>query len=170
MKYLIQTTLGSHYETINKYASDFSFIVSAIMTVITYLFGGVDKALTALLVFCVIDILTGVFLAFKRKSFTSKRLKNGLTAKFVYFIIIIVANVLDGIFFQEEAILRTFSIWFYILVEASSIIENSSNISPRLPIPQILIDRMAQIESKVGGTAKKNDDGKFESSDEKENT
>lgn len=169
MRYIIQDTLGSHYETMNKYVGEYSFIISAIMTGLTFLFGAVDKPLMGLLVFCVIDMATGILLAFKDKEFTSKRLRQGIISKFMYFIIIIVANVLDGVFFAESPVLRTFSIWFYIIVEGSSIIENSGNINPKLPIPQFLVDRMAQIKGRVGmQTAEKDENGKYMTTEESE--
>lgn len=139
------------------------------MTALVFLFGAVDQALIVLALFCTLDIVTGVIVGAKRGNFTSKKLKDGLLTKAVYFLIIILANGLDKLFFADNPVCRTFTVWFYVIVEASSIIENASKISKNFPIPQYLIDRMAEVEERVSPRAKKDKNGKFTKTEDQDN-
>jgi toxin secretion/phage lysis holin len=151
--------LTQHSETIAKYYSEFSIYFTVAMTGATYWLGGWDTALKCLLIIIVMDIVTGMIKGFFfEKQFSSRRLRKGFGTKVLYLMVILLANLLDMVFFPDNPILRTSAIWFYIYVEGSSIIENLGNMG--VPVPQFLVDRMEQINKKVGGRAKMKD-GKF---------
>lgn len=110
------------------------------MTWLTYMLGGWDDALK-ILFFCVIlDIASGIVKGFYYKDFTSRRLRMGFSTKIGYFIVIALANMLDGALPDSEPVLRTIAVWFYIYVEASSIIENMAQVG--VPVPKAIADRL----------------------------
>lgn len=158
--------MAKQTECIAKYFNEFSAYFTVAMTGVTWLLGGWDTALKVLLVFIVVDIGTGAVRGFvKDKNFSSRRLRKGFGTKIGYLIIILLCNLLDMVFFKENPILRTMAVYFYVYVEGSSILENLANLG--VPVPQFLVDRMEQINSKVGlGKTAKLKDGKLVASDE----
>jgi toxin secretion/phage lysis holin len=159
---------AQHSETVTKYANEFAVYFTIAGTGITWALGGWDTALKVLLACIAIDIVTGVVKGFfSDKQFSSHRLRKGFGTKIGYLIVILLCNLLDMVFFEQNPILRTASVWFYIYVEGSSILENLASLG--VPVPQFLVDRMEQINSKVGITAKMKD-GKFVSSKKDDNT
>lgn len=111
---------------------------------VTYLFGGMDKLLSALLLFAAIDFLLGVGKGAAGKSDKTKngRLSSvaasaGLEKKGKMLLVLIVANVCDGLF-DAGGVVRDGALWFYIAVEALSICENITLIG--IPLPKFLID------------------------------
>lgn len=146
-------TVSHHLASIDKYYSEFAIYFTVAMTGVTWAIGGWDKALIALIVLALLDIVTGVLKGFfVDKSFSSARLRKGFGTKIGYLILIAICNMLDMVFFADSPILRTAAIWFYVYVEGSSAIENLANLG--MPIPQFVVDRMEQINEKVGGRAK----------------
>lgn len=151
--------ISQHTDVVLKYFNEIAVMFTVVMTFITYLLGGWDKALEGLIILVVIDIITGMLVGFFiHKDFTSKRLREGFTTKVMYLIVIAVGNVLDGVFFEQTPILRTMALWFYIYVEGMSILENIGNLG--VPLPKKFIDRMGQIGDSVGAFAKMKN-GKF---------
>lgn len=150
----------SHAETVSKYFGEISVVFTVIGTAVSYAVGGWDKALIALIIFILFDIITGCIKGFFfERDFTSKRLREGFGTKVMYVIVIAIGNLLDGVFFSEMPILRNLALFFYIYVEGMSILENLGSMG--VPIPQRVIDGLGQVEQKVGGIAKMKN-GKFE--------
>lgn len=148
-----------HFESVERYYSEVAVYFSVAMTGVTWLLGGWDTALKVLIGLALFDIVTGVLRGFfVDKQFSSARLRKGFGTKIGYLIVIALCNLLDMVFFAENPILRTASVWFYVYVEGSSTLENLANLG--VPVPQFLVDRMEQINSKVGLTAKLKN-GKF---------
>ena len=130
------------------FLSALTIAVSAVGGVIASLLGGADTLLDTLLLFMVIDIFLGVYMsAWKHKSpktdagkFSSQTFWEGITRKFLTFIIIIIAVYLDGLlgtYFvvgdMNATLLRSAVILFYIFNEASSILETMAILGMRLP-------------------------------------
>jgi toxin secretion/phage lysis holin len=158
--------VASHASSVAKYANEFSIYFAVTMTGVTWALGGWDTALKVLLACIALDIVTGMLVGFfVNKQFSSRRLRKGFATKIGYLIVILLCNLLDMVFFAENPILRTASVWFYIYVEGSSVLENLGNLG--VPVPQFLVDRMEQINQKVGVRARMKD-GKFVSSDDEE--
>ena len=114
------------------------------MTWVTFMLGGWDDALKILFTCVVLDIASGIVKGIYYKDFTSRRMRMGFSTKIGYFIVIALANMLDGALPDSEPILRTIAIWFYIYVEASSIIENMAQVG--VPIPQAIKDRLGVMQ------------------------
>jgi toxin secretion/phage lysis holin len=161
-------SISHHFASIEKYFSEFSVYFTVAMTGITWALGGWDTALKVLIGLAVFDILTGVLRGFfVDKQFSSARLRKGFGTKIGYLIVIAVCNGLDMVFFADNPVLRTACVWFYVYVEGSSTLENLANLG--VPVPQFLVDRMEQINDKVGIRAKMKD-GKFVSSKKDDDT
>ena len=128
-----------------KYLNDsVAVIFTGSMTWLTFMLGGWDDALKILFICVVLDIASGIVKGMYYKDFTSRRMRMGFSTKIGYFIVIALANMLDGALPDSEPILRTVAIWFYIYVEASSIIENMAQIG--VPIPKLITDRLGVMQ------------------------
>lgn len=108
----------------------FAIIVGTIASFL----GGFDVLLQTLLMFVIIDYLTGVTRAgFEHKLSSNKGFK-GIVKKVMIFTMVGIAFQLDRAFNTEQ--LRNIVIAFYIANEGLSILENSSTLG--LPIPNKL--------------------------------
>ncbi|MDM5217027.1 holin family protein [Bacillus sp. PW192] len=108
-----------------------------------YLFGGV-KYLDLLLVFSIIDVLTGVIKAWKFKNLRSRSAWFGYVRKMLSFLVIIVANIVDKIL-NLNGVLTFGTVLFYIANEGLSITENLAQIGVK--IPGFITDRLHVIEN-----------------------
>ena len=118
-----------------------------------YLFGGV-KYLDLLLVFSIIDILTGVIKAWKFKNLRSRSAWFGYVRKMLSFLVIIVANIIDTIT-NLNGVLTFGTVLFYIANEGLSITENLAQIGVK--IPAVITDRLHVIESDNDQKTEKDD-------------
>lgn len=118
-----------------------------------YLFGSV-KYLDLLLVFSIIDILTGVIKAWKFKSLRSRSAWFGYVRKMLNFLVIIVANFVDQIL-NLNGVLTFGTVLFYIANEGLSITENLAQIGVK--IPKFITDRLHVIENESEKTTNKDD-------------
>lgn len=109
-----------------------------------YLVGGVDLAMRILLIFVVADLVTGFLKAWKLRQYTSRQFREGLVNKSCYFIMLILAYQLDLMAFGGTPTVRVATTFFYIWVEASSILENLGEMGAK--IPPILAERMDKIK------------------------
>jgi toxin secretion/phage lysis holin len=128
------------------------------MTAVSYLFGAQDQAFTVFALCVAADVVTGVIKGIHDYDFSSKRMREGFATKLGYFIVIFLAVQLDRVIPVDGSVLRTIVIWFYIATEASSILENLALIG--VPIPQAIIDRLAQVKGKAGKTSENGKDEK----------
>ena len=117
-------------------------VVGAVGSAISYALGGFDGAVIALLVFMLIDYVTGLIVAgvFHKSPKTptgaleSKAGWKGLCKKFVTLLLIVVANLLDmqlGASYIRDAVCIAF-----MLNELISIVENAGLMG--IPIPAVI--------------------------------
>lgn len=105
-------------------------------TVATYLWGGWDTVLLALVCLTCMDYVTGVGAAWTGKRLSSEVGAQGIARKVGIFVVVAVANVIDQTGGLGEPILRTVVVWFYVANEALSIAGNLGEIG--VPIPEAL--------------------------------
>lgn len=98
--------------------------------------GDVDGLIIALIMFAVVDYITGVLAGAIEHKLNSEVGFRGITKKVLLFLIVGVANILDVYVIGTRAVTRTAVCLFYIANEGLSIIENSARIG--LPIPEKL--------------------------------
>ena len=101
-----------------------------------YFLGGCDGLLIALVVFVVVDYITGVMCAVADKKLTSEVGFKGICRKVLIFLLVGIANILDVQVIGTGSVLRTAVIFFYISNEGISLTENAAHLG--LPIPEKL--------------------------------
>ena len=112
-----------------------------------YFLGGCDGLLIALVVFVVVDYVTGVMCAVSDKELSSKVGFRGICRKVLIFILVGAANILDAQVIGSGSVLRTAVIFFYLSNEGVSLLENAAHLG--LPIPKKLKDVLAQIHNRA---------------------
>ncbi|MDX8359203.1 MULTISPECIES: phage holin family protein [Bacillaceae] len=109
----------------------FSFLCSTV----TFLFGGWDKLMVILLVFVIIDYVTGMISATIEGSLSSRIGFKGIMQKIFIFALVAIAHLIDLIL-GEYHFLRDTTIFFYLSNELLSIIENAGRAG--VPVPKVL--------------------------------
>ena len=125
------------------------YVITGIGGFVGWFLGGVDGFLYALLVFVVVDYLTGLMAAYIQKKISSEVGFRGICRKVAIFCLIGIAHILDAQVIQSGSVLRTAIVFFYLSNEGISILENITIIG--LPVPQKLRDVLEQIRDKDGG-------------------
>ena len=106
--------------------------------------GGFDGFLYALIVFVVVDYLTGVMAAVLNKKLSSEVGFHGIFKKVVIFALVAVGHIVYAYVIQNGRVIRTAVIFFYLSNEGISILENASVLG--LPVPQKLKDVLEQLK------------------------
>lgn len=107
--------------------------------------GGLDGFLYTLIVFVVVDYVTGFMAAISEKSLSSEVGFKGIAKKVVIFLLVGVANMLDVHVLGQGAVIRTAVIFFYLSNEGVSILENAARLG--LPIPAKLRAVLEQLRT-----------------------
>ena len=121
-------------------------IGSAIGAGFSFLVGGVDKLITALLIFVIIDYLTGMVAAWKTATLDSKKGFEGIKRKIAMLVIVIMAHWIDvGILGISTC--RAMVIFAYLGNEGLSIIENLDRMGYGEYIPAFIREKLVQLRS-----------------------
>ena len=129
------------------------FVFTVIGGWLGYFLGGYDGLLYALIVFMVMDYITGVMCAVSDKKLSSAVGFKGICRKVLILMLVGIANLLDVEVIGTGAVLRTAVIFFYLSNEGVSLLENAAHLG--LPIPEKLKEVLAQLHKK----AESGDDG-----------
>lgn len=121
----------------------FDSIVAIMATFFTWIFGTWDIAIAILIIFMVLDYLTGVIVAYQNKTLNSEVGFKGLIKKCMILVILIVAVMLDRLLNTGTWVFRTLVCYFYIANEGISLLENVSNLGVK--IPEKLKDALEQL-------------------------
>ena len=121
----------------------FNAIVAVLATFFTYLFGSWDLALQVLIVFMVLDYLTGVLRAYLIGQLSSEVGFKGLVKKCMILVVLIIGVMLDRILGTGTWVFRTLVCYFYIANEGISLLENVGNIG--IPIPNKIRNALEQL-------------------------
>ena len=108
--------------------------------------GGDDGLLYALLVFVILDYVTGLMCAIADKNLSSAVGFRGICRKVIIFALVGVGHVLDVHVIGEGSVLRTAIIFFYLSNEGLSVLENASYLG--LPVPARLKDVLEQLHNR----------------------
>lgn len=122
----------------------FKYAVAAIGTGITWLLGSWDTALVVLIIFMVLDYMTGLLRAYVNKEVSSDVGLKGIARKAVIFVVLIVAVMLDRLLNTSIWVFRTLICYFYIANEGISLLENCAGLG--LPIPEKIKDALVQLK------------------------
>ena len=107
-----------------------------------YFLGGCDGLLIALVVFAVVDYITGLMCAISDRKLSSEVGFRGICRKVLIFVLVGVANILDVQVIGTRSVLRTAVIFFYLSNEGVSLLENAACLG--LPVPQKLKEVLEQ--------------------------
>ena len=128
-----------------------------------YFLGGMDGLLIALLVFMVLDYITGIMCAIIEKKLSSAVGFKGICKKVFILMLVGVANVVDIHVVGTGSALRGAVICFYLSNEGLSLLENAAHIG--LPVPDKLKDVLSQLHGRADKSMDKdttNDDNETE--------
>ena len=123
-------------------------VSAAAGVVVGYLWGGWTIMLQALLVLVCVDFVTGWVAAWINGELRSMKGYIGVAKKISIFMFITVAHVIDAVL-GDMHYLRDAVVFLYLANELLSIIENAGKMG--VPMPPILRDAVAVLESKAGG-------------------
>ena len=139
---------------------EFWNMIQAVFTMVGgwlgYFLGGCDGLLCALVVFVVMDYVTGVMCAAADRKLSSEVGFKGICRKVLIFMMVGIANVLDVLIIGSGSVLRTAVIFFYLSNEGLSLLENAGHLG--LPIPEKLKAVLEQLHRQSEETDE--DDGK----------
>lgn len=108
-----------------------------------YLFGEV-KFLHLLLLLMAMDIITGIFKAWKNENLWSRRSLFGYARKILVLVVIVVANVIDQVLHLNGAVTYA-TVLFYIANEGLSIMENLAIVG--VLVPAHIAQKLKHIDS-----------------------
>ena len=111
-----------------------------------YFLGGLDGLLIALIVFAVLDYITGVMCAIADRKLSSAVGFRGICRKVLIFALVGVGHVLDTHVVGTGSALRTAVICFYLSNEGVSLLENASHLG--LPVPEKLKKVLEQLHDR----------------------
>lgn len=127
-----------------KIFNDTSIIIGLLGGLLSFIFGGLDVLIYALLGLSVIDFITGLIKAIYTKTLSSEICFKGLLKKITIYLVVatavIVNNVIGG-----NIPLREVVITFFICNEGLSLLEN---VAVMTPVPQQLKDVFLQLRDK----------------------
>lgn len=111
-----------------------------------YFLGGCDGLLYALIVFVVIDYITGVMCAINDRTLSSEVGFKGICRKVLIFLLVGIGHILDMNVIGTGSVLRTAVIFFYISNEGVSLLENAAHLG--LPVPQKIKGVLEQLHKR----------------------
>lgn len=119
-------------------------LAAELLAIAGFLWGSFDGLLRALIVFMVVDYLTGIGAAYKDKRLNSSVGFVGIVRKGVMLLIVAVGNVVDTQVLGGGGICRSAVIGFYLANEGLSILENAGDLGVKWP--KILRDALEQLK------------------------
>lgn len=126
-----------------------SIAMAAIGAFLGTVLGGWDGFLYALLVFIILDYLTGVMVAIVEKRLCSEIGFRGIFKKVLILFLVAVGHIIDSKIIGNGSAVRTAVIFFYASNEGISILENASKLG--LPVPdklKMVLDQMGKEDEK----------------------
>lgn len=114
---------------------------------IGYFVGGADGLMTALLIFMVLDYVTGLMCAIADKKLSSSVGFKGICKKVLIIMLVGVAHVVDLHVVGTGDALRSAVVCFYLSNEGVSMLENAAHLG--LPVPDKLKGILAQLHGRM---------------------
>lgn len=110
--------------------------------------GEMNGPLIALVVLMCVDLVTGICKGVVTKTLSSKISFTGLLKKVLILLLVGVANIIDVYLIKDGSMIRTAVLFFYIVNEGLSVLENT--VACGLPVPQKLRDVLLQFKKEGG--------------------
>ena len=115
-----------------------------------YFVGGCDGLFIALLIFAILDYITGIMCAIADKKLSSAVGFKGICRKVLIFALVGVGHILDTQVVGTGSALRSAVICWYLSNEGISILENAAHLG--LPVPDKLKAVLEQLHDRKGKT------------------
>ena len=122
-------------------------VFAAVGAWLGYFLGGSDGLLYALLVFVIVDYITGVMCAIEDRTLSSAVGFRGLCRKVLTFLLVGIAQVLDVHVLNQPGVLRTAVIFWAVANNGLSILENAAHLG--LPVPEQLKQVLEQLHNRA---------------------
>jgi len=135
----------------------FDGLFSALGAIASYLFGGLDGFMYALISFVILDYISGVLAAIVKRELSSSIGFNGIARKCMIFIVVGVAHVADRELLGGTALMRDAVVFFYLANEGLSILENAIKINT--PIPDVVKEKLLMFHDKGNKGDEKSETG-----------
>jgi toxin secretion/phage lysis holin len=120
------------------------FAVSAFFGTVAFLFGNFSGLLVALIVFIVVDYISGIAAAVMQKRLSSEVGAKGIAKKIIMLLIVALGHTLDLYVVKSGDMVRDLATAFYIANEGISILENCAALG--LPVPKKIAEILAQLK------------------------
>jgi len=132
-------------ESVEKYFNSISSISAVIVGALTYLLGGWDILIIALLILMVLDYISGILKGLYNKKLSSQIGFKGILKKIFILIIVSLSVICEKLGIPA---IREITIVFFVVNEGLSILENATEMG--LPIPEAIKEALLQIREKEG--------------------
>ena len=123
------------------------FVFAAVGGWLGWFLGGCDGLLYALLVFVIIDYITGVMCAVADHNLSSEVGFKGIARKVLIFLLVGIGHILDTQVIGSGSVLRTAVVFFFLANDGLSILENAAHLG--LPIPEQMKDVLEQLHNRA---------------------
>ena len=127
---------------------DLTIITTGVLAVFTYLFGAFDILIQGVLIFIILDFLTGLAKAWHNGELSSNKGRKGLLKKTMFLTMVLIGHWLDkaSLISDNGMSFRTLVLVFIIANEGISILENISEMG--VPIPGFLKKVFERLDKK----------------------
>jgi toxin secretion/phage lysis holin len=123
----------------------FKTIIAIIGTIFTWLLGTWDTPICILILFMILDYITGLMRGYINKVLSSDVGLKGIARKAIIFIVLIVAVALDRLLNTGTWMFRSLICYFYIANEGLSLLENCASLG--VPIPNKILESLEQLKN-----------------------
>lgn len=130
-----------------EFRNSIQVVITAIGGWLGWFLGGCDGLILALLVFAVLDYITGIMCAINDRKLSSAVGFKGICRKVLIFTLVGIGHVLDTQVIGTGSVLRTAIIFFYLSNEGVSLIENAAHLG--LPVPEKLKGVLEQLHDRA---------------------
>ena len=89
-------------------------VIAAMGGWLGWFLGGLDGFLYALIIFVIVDYITGIMVAIINKELSSEIGARGIFKKILIFILVGIAHIIDSRLIGEGSVIRTAVIFFYV--------------------------------------------------------
>lgn len=125
-----------------------------------YFLGGMDGLMIALVVFVILDYVTGIMCAIADKKLSSSVGFKGICRKVLIFLLVGVAHIVDLHVVGSGSVLRGAVVCFYLSNEGVSMLENAAHLG--LPVPEklkVILEQLHDREAPGDSTDNNTNDG-----------
>ena len=125
-----------------------------------YFLGGLDGLMIALVIFVVLDYVTGIMCAIADKKLSSSVGFKGICRKVLIFLLVGVAHIVDLHVVGSGSVLRGAVVCFYLSNDGVSMLENAAHLG--LPVPEklkVILEQLHDREAPGDPTDNNTNDG-----------